>query len=97
MSQGSIYPLKLDDAYPCRGRTPGGEELHFEELLVVGQRVGHGDGEGNVFPPYGVVVRRDDGLWVEAVDMPSRAPADVAPTRAWAPEWALDPEYWGGA
>lgn len=61
----SAYPWKVvNDDYPTAVRTPGGEILHFEDLLVEGQRVGHGDGEGNVYPPYGRVVRRDDGLWI---------------------------------
>lgn len=70
LSGKSDYPWKVDDDYPCKARTPGGEWLHFEDLLVEGQKVGHGDGEGNVYPPYGIVVRRDDGLWVE--DEPER-------------------------
>lgn len=63
---GSDFPWKVHDAYPCSAWTPSGERLYFEDLLVEGQRVGHGDGEDNVYPPYGRVVRREDGLWIEA-------------------------------
>lgn len=65
-ARGSDFPWKVDDGYPCSAVTPSGERLHFEDLLAEGQKVGHGDGEGNVYPPFGIVVRRDDGLWIEA-------------------------------
>jgi hypothetical protein len=42
--------------------------VHFDDLLDIGDRVGDpvpGD-PLNAFPPFGVVVRRSDGLWVEA-------------------------------
>lgn len=58
------YPWKVDDDYPCKARTQGGEILHFDDLLFEGQRIGHSDGEDNVYPPFGVVVRREDGLWI---------------------------------
>jgi hypothetical protein len=68
-SGDSDFPWKVvNDAYPVDAKTPGGEVLHFDDLLCEGQRIGHGDGEGNVYPPYGIVVRRPDGLWIEAVD-----------------------------
>ena len=67
---GSDFPWKvLNDEYPVDVRTPSGEILHFEDLLVEGQRVGYGDSEGNVYLPLGIVVRREDGLWVEALDV----------------------------
>ena len=64
-ASASAFPWKVDDDYPCSATTPSGERLYFEDLLQEGQRVGHGDGEGNVFGPFGVVVRREDGLWIE--------------------------------
>lgn len=66
----SDFPWKVvDDDYPTSARTPGGEVLHFEDLLAEGQKIAHsGDGEGNTYPPYGIVVRRDDGLWIEAFE-----------------------------
>jgi hypothetical protein len=67
-SASARFPIKLDDAYPCRGHRPDGREVHFDDLLDIGDRVGDpvpGD-PLNAFPPFGVVVRRSDGLWVEA-------------------------------
>lgn len=65
--QSNGFPWKvLNDDYPTDARTSSGEILHFDDVLAEGQRVGHGDGEGGVYPPYGRVVRRDDGLWIEA-------------------------------
>jgi hypothetical protein len=61
---GVSYSWKVDG--PHDAITPGGERLHFEEPLEEGARVGHGDEDGNVFGPFGVVVRREDGLWIEA-------------------------------
>lgn len=68
MNSANAYPWKVDDDYPCSARTPGGETLHFEDPLSEGDKVGHGDGEGNVYGPFGRVVRRKDGLWIEALD-----------------------------
>jgi hypothetical protein len=67
MNVANAFPWKVNDAYPCTATTPGGETLHFEDLLQEGQRVGRGDGEDNVYPQYGIVVRREDGpcmTWV---------------------------------
>lgn len=67
-SSAARYPIKLDAAYPCRGHRADGREVQFHDLLDVGDRVGDevpGD-PLNAFPPFGVVVRRADGLWVEA-------------------------------
>lgn len=65
----NAYPWKVDDG-PARvsAVTPGGETMYFEDVLDPSTLVGQGDGEGNVYPPLGVVVRRGDGLWIEATD-----------------------------
>jgi hypothetical protein len=56
----------VDDGYPCSAVTPGGERMYFEDLLTEGQRVGPADSDENVYLD-AVVVRRDDGLWIEAI------------------------------
>lgn len=68
MSDPLKFPVKLDDGYPCRGLDPDGNAIYFHDLLWVGTKVG-GEVPGdplNAFPPFGVVVCRDDGLWIEA-------------------------------
>lgn len=63
------YPVKLHDAYPCQGIDAAGRGVTYFDLLDEGDRVGEpvpGD-PLNAFPPYGRVVRRDDGLWIEAI------------------------------
>jgi hypothetical protein len=63
----SNFPWKVDDDYPCNATTASGERINFEDLLSVGDRVGsHSDGEGMVYGPFGVLVEREDGLWIEA-------------------------------
>ncbi len=60
------YPIKLNDSYTCQGHDADGEYVTFNDLLDVGDLVGHLDDNGDVFPPLGIVVQRDDGLWVVA-------------------------------
>jgi hypothetical protein len=64
------FPVKLNDEYTCQGREmPDGPFVAFDDLLYEGDVVAKfGDGEGNTWGPCGVVVRRDDGLWIEASD-----------------------------
>lgn len=59
------HPIKLDDSYPCRGRDADDREVVYDDLLSEGDRVGEfTDSNGNVYGD-ALVVRRDDGLWVE--------------------------------
>ena len=68
-------PAKLDDEYTCRGTDANGEQFAFEDLLELGEKVGtSADDKGNVWGPLGVVVKRDDGLWIVA-DEPSEGPS----------------------
>lgn len=61
------YPIKLDDNYPCAGTDANGDRVMWDDLLFEGQLTGPGHGhDDNVFPPFGRVVKRADGLWVEA-------------------------------
>lgn len=62
------FPIKLNDNYTCQGHDANGDPVVFDDLLYEGQLVGSEllpDGSGDSFPPYGRVVRREDGLWVE--------------------------------
>jgi hypothetical protein len=60
-------PAKLDDGYTCRGTDANGEQFTFEDLLELGEKVGtSADDKGNVWGPFGVVVRRVDELWIVA-------------------------------
>ena len=65
------YPIKLNDAYPCQGTDAAGESITFTDLLHEGARVGPFDPEdcesGEPLYESGVVVAREDGLWIEAV------------------------------
>ncbi len=59
------FPVKLDDDYACQGRNARGEFVTYDDLLSEGDQVGEfSDGEGNVWGPMHVVVRRVDGLWI---------------------------------
>jgi hypothetical protein len=60
------YPIKLNDGYTCQGYDADGRYIVFDDLLGEGERVGPSDGEGNVHVN-AYVVRREDGLWVEAL------------------------------
>jgi hypothetical protein len=70
-----VYPIKLNDDYPCQGIDAGGNSVVFGDLLDAGDTVGPPEDQ-EAFDAYptggvaayvdGVVVRRDDGLWVEA-------------------------------
>jgi hypothetical protein len=60
------FPIKLDDDYPCQGTDAIGGRVTFDDLLFVGMKVGDpvpGD-PLNAFPPFGVVVQENDGLWI---------------------------------
>lgn len=72
----TVYPVKLLDSYPCRGIDAEGQAVIFGDLLARGDKVGPPeDPEGFVADPTGgwaaytdgIVVERDDGLWVEAL------------------------------
>lgn len=56
------YPIKLDDAYPCRGTDANGDAVHWGDLLAEGDITGPGDDSDCV--PEARVVRGTDGLWV---------------------------------
>jgi hypothetical protein len=76
------YPVKLDADYPCRGVDARGQGIHFEDLLSPGQVVGQpvpGD-PLNAFPPLGVVVERDGGLWIDAQEEPTMPTDPDQPT-----------------
>ncbi len=60
------FPLELDADYPCRGRDANGKETHFNDLLSVGEIVASVMVGDDLFGPYGRVVERDGGLWVDA-------------------------------
>lgn len=66
------FPFKLDDDYPCRGEDANGKEIHFDDLLFEGEIVSSVTVGDDHFGPYGRVVRRDDGLWIE--DAPDYTP-----------------------
>jgi hypothetical protein len=58
-------PVKLNDDYTCQGRQQDGTSVTFEDLCEEGDRIPTlcmGDDE---FGPFGIVVRREDGLWIE--------------------------------
>lgn len=60
-------PLELDADYPCRGRDANGKEIHFDDLLAVGEEVGTVKVGDDVFGPMGIVVERDGGLFIDPV------------------------------
>ena len=64
------YPIKLDDDYTCQGVDARGGEVAFSDLLRAGDKVGPShpddvDFEDEAMYLSGIVVRRDDGLWIE--------------------------------
>lgn len=64
------FPIKLNDDDPSLGRGSGGEVVFFgsSNPLTEGDEVGGIQKDGDEYkpgPPFGVVVRKDDGLWVE--------------------------------
>jgi hypothetical protein len=59
-------PVKLNDAYTCQGRDARGASIGFDDLLSEGERVATASRGDDQWGPYGVVVRRDDGLWIVA-------------------------------
>jgi hypothetical protein len=64
------FPIKLNDSYPCQGiEQPGGAAVAFDDLLSEGDVVAkYADDEGNTWGPSGIVVRREDGLWIVPED-----------------------------
>lgn len=65
------YPVKLyerHDGYATEGRDADGVEIAFWDLVGPGDRVGQpvDDDPFNAFPPHGIVVERDGGLWIDA-------------------------------
>lgn len=63
-------PVKLNDNYTCKGRDADDAYIAFDDLLSEGERVptvqvGDGD-DADQCGPYGLVVMREDGLWIEA-------------------------------
>lgn len=69
------YPVKLNDDYTCQGIDADGTSVVFGDLLDEGDEVGPPeDPEEFELDPVGgcaafidgVVVRKDDGLWVVA-------------------------------
>ena len=66
------YPIKLDDDYTCQGVDARGVVVAFSDLLRAGDKVGPShpddvDFEDEAMYLSGVVVRRDDGMWIEAL------------------------------
>jgi hypothetical protein len=57
-------PVKLNDQYTCQGRQPDGTSVFFEDLCTEGERVATRSRGDDVFGPYGIVVKREDGLWI---------------------------------
>lgn len=57
-------PAKVSDSYPCSAVGTDGREHTFDDLLVEGQLVSL-RGNHSEDPPYGRVVRKDDGLWID--------------------------------
>ena len=69
--RGARLPVKLHDGYSCQGVDADGVYVTYGDLLSEGERVAStDDGEGNCWGPYGVVVRKADGLWIVAEDVP---------------------------
>jgi hypothetical protein len=63
------FPVKLDDDRTLRGTDACGQTLTFEDYLDEGDMVGLGEipedcEDRDPRPPYGNVVRKDDGLWI---------------------------------
>lgn len=67
-------PVKLDEDYTCQGQERGrdghGEQVYFDDLLHEGDLVPTFSDGDNTYGPHGLVVRRDDGLWIEATEPP---------------------------
>lgn len=64
------FPIKLSDDDTCLGRGPSGEAVFIGSInpLTEGDEVGGVQKDGDEYkpgPPFGVVVQKDDGLWVE--------------------------------
>lgn len=65
-------PVKLNDDYTCQGRDRNGAPVVFDDLLDEGDLVATvTDSDGNTFGPHGVVVRKDDGLWIDPAPRPA--------------------------
>jgi hypothetical protein len=66
---GVEFPIKLDDDRTLRGTDAAGNTITFEDYLHEGEMVGLGEipeecEDRDPRPPYGNVVRKEDGLWV---------------------------------
>lgn len=62
------YPIKLNDDYTCQGTDALGKSVTFTDLLWEGDRVGPVDeDEAEAMYVDGIVVLKDDGLWVVAL------------------------------
>lgn len=66
------YPIKLDDDRTNHGTNANGERVVYSDYLYEGDKVGplaegeeFSDGAEAIFTT-GIVVKRDDGLWIEA-------------------------------
>jgi hypothetical protein len=73
------FPIKLDDDRTLRGTDAAGTTITFDDYLHEGETVGLGEipedcEDRDPRPPYGKVVRKEDGLWVvERTDEEERA------------------------
>lgn len=64
-------PVKLNDNYTCQVRDADDNYIASDDLLSEGERVstvqvGEGD-DAAQYGPDGLVVRREDGLWIEVM------------------------------
>jgi hypothetical protein len=60
------FPVKLNDNYTCQGIDRDGDAVVFDDLLRLGDSVAAFSDGDDRWGPFGIVVRRPDGLWVEA-------------------------------
>ena len=66
------FPINVNDASPYNGTDANGEEVTFPDLLSPGDIVGsYEDPDGNVFGPWGKVVKKKNGLWIEKAKVPN--------------------------
>jgi hypothetical protein len=59
-------PAKVYDDYTCQVTGADGKDHYYDDLLFEGQLVSI-RGNHSEDPPYGRVVRKEDGLWIEAL------------------------------
>lgn len=68
------FPVKLSEDYPCQGIDSDGVAVVFDDLLEEGDTVArYSDHNGNMWGPTGTVVRRQDGLWIDVLEVKSPA------------------------